>query len=91
MKHMIALIILSMTLAACDTQVKNFVDAVAPATPPTTPPAPTAGTNAFKISPGQTAAVSANMGITATVTPTQQKMTSAQMGMTVGISRMTRQ
>jgi hypothetical protein len=90
MKQLLALMFISMTLAACDTQVKDFVDAVAPDVP-TTPPISTAGTNAFKVSPGETTAVSANLRLKANVTPTQHKMTSAQLGMTVGISRLTRQ
>ncbi len=89
MKKLILLSLSALTIAACDTQVKNFVSipSQAPLTP--APFVPT-GNSQLKISPGSVMATSAANGIQATITPTQQKMSSASLGMQVGISKMSR-
>lgn len=89
MKKSLALVLLTMAISGCNTQVQDFVD-VLPGEDNSSPPAVDLAPNTLKISPGEVRGASAGLGLKATISPTQQKMASANLGMTVGISKVSK-
>jgi hypothetical protein len=84
---------IGVTLVGCDASVTDFVKSARPSNIPapnipTDPVNPISnGANQFKISPSKINSKSANASLTANITPTRQVLSSANVGIEVGINR----
>ena len=81
----ISLIALTISVSACDSKIKKFVEGAVPNK--NTEIAQTNYEVGIKLSPGRLEAASADISAEANITPTRKVMTSADISARVGISR----